>query len=569
MMRSLTVLALALAASLVLSSCSRSDSGSPALDERGRLAPALDAITAPGLLAHISVLASDEFEGRAPGTRGEDLTVAYLEKAFADAGLEPGHPDGTWVQHVPVVGITSSWTGRITVGSKALALDARNDYLAISRRLAPAVRVDESELLFVGYGIEAPEFGWDDYKGVDVTGKTVVMLVGDPPVPDPADPARLDAAMFRGRALTYYGRWTYKYEQAGARGAAAAILVHETGPVGFPWGVVMGSWSLENFELRRSDGNASRVAVEAWMTEGKTRELMSLAGQDFEALKRAAATRDFRPVALGGRASFEVANTLRDVDTRNVIARLDGSDPVLRSEYVLYTAHWDHVGRDAMLEGDQIYNGAIDNASGVATLIEIGRAFARLPERPKRTTLFAALTTEEKGLLGARYYAQHPPYPLDRTLANINMDGMNQWGPTRDIVVVGMGNTTIDQIAADVAAAHGRVLAPDPEPEKGYFYRSDHFELAKQGVPAFYTGAGTEYIGKPEGYGLRKRQEYVANDYHKVTDEVKPDWDLAGAADDTRFLFEVGHRIAQAAAWPEWKPGTEFRAAREAMLRPK
>lgn len=528
---------------------------------------ALESITAADLLRHIEVLASDEFEGRAPGSKGEDLTVAYLQEQFAKMGLAPGNPDGSWVQPVPLVGIRSSATASLTVQGRPLPIDPKADLVVVSRHVTPTVEVKDSEVIFVGYGVVAPEYGWDDYKGMDVKGKTLVMLVNDPAVPDPRDPSKLDESMFKGRAMTYYGRWTYKYEIGSEKGAAAVLIVHETGPAGYPWEVVRGSWGGENFDIRSADGNRSRVPVEAWIRLDAARELLKRAGHDLDALKRAAVRKDFKPVPLQARASFTVTQTSREVSSRNVIARLDGSDPKLRNEYVIYTAHWDHFGKDPSRQGDQILNGAHDNASGVAAMLEIAEAFTRLPERPRRTLLFLAVTAEEQGLLGAKWYATHPLYPLERTLANINMDGMNQWGRTKDIVIVGLGNSTLDDLVVELARAQGRVVVPDAEPEKGFFYRSDHFELAKQGVPALYTDSGVEFIGKPDGYGQRKRDEYTANDYHKPSDEVKPDWDLAGAVEDTRLLFQVGYRVAQDAAWPEWKPGTEFKAKRDAMLK--
>jgi Zn-dependent M28 family amino/carboxypeptidase len=530
------------------------------------LQAALESITAADLLRHIQVLASDEFEGRAPGSKGEELTVAYLQEQFAKMGLAPGNPDGSWVQPVPLVGIRSSAAAAITVQGQPLRLDPKADLVVVSRHVTPTVEVKDSEMVFVGYGVVAPEYGWDDYKGLDVKGKTLVMLVNDPAVPDPRDPAKLDESMFKGRAMTYYGRWTYKYEIGSEKGAAAVLIVHETGPAGYPWEVVQGSWGGENFDIRSADGNRSRVPVEAWIRLDAARELLKRAGHDLDALKRAAVRKDFRPVPLAARASFTVRQTTREVSSRNVVARLDGADPKLGGEYVIYTAHWDHLGKDPSRQGDQIFNGAHDNASGVAAMLEIAEAFTKLPERPRRTLLFLAVTGEEQGLLGAKWYATHPLYPLARTLANINMDGMNQWGRTRDIVIVGLGNSTLDDLVVEIARAQGRHVVPDAEPEKGFFYRSDHFELAKQGVPALYTDSGTEFIGKPEGYGQRKRDEYTANDYHKPSDEVKPDWDLAGAVEDTQLLFQVGYRVAQDATWPQWKPGTEFKAKRDAML---
>lgn len=529
--------------------------------------PALDAITADGILSDIKVLASDEFEGRAPATKGEDLTVAYLTKQFQALGLKPGNPDGTYVQKVPLVGITSSTTADITVKGKKFPLAVKNDYIASSERVQPVVTVKDTPIVFVGYGVVAPEYGWDDYKDVDVKGKTILILVNDPAVPDPADPSKLDEKMFKGRAMTYYGRWVYKYEIASTKGAAAVLIVHENEAAGYPFEVVSGSFGRENFTIQRPDGNAGRVAVEGWITYPKAQELCKLAGQDLAALKKAAISKDFKPVTLDAKASFTVKNEVRKVDSRNVIARLDGSDAALKDEYVVYTAHWDHEGRDPSLKGDQIYNGAIDNASGTAGLLEIAKAYTKLSTPPKRSILFLSVTAEEKGLLGSEYYAENPIYPLKKTLADVNMDGLNQWGKTKDLIVIGLGNSTLDDVTTDVAKSQGRSVGPDAEPEKGYYYRSDHFEFAKQGVPALDADAGINYVGKPDGYGQKKREEYTTNDYHKPSDEVKPDWDLSGAVEDLQLLWQVGYRVAQGEKYPEWKPGNEFKAKRDAMMK--
>ncbi len=530
-----------------------------------------DTIKAPHLdgdrlLTDISVLAHDSLLGRAPGTEGETKTIAFLTAQFAAAGLEPGNPDGTWVQEVELVGITGTPTATIMFGGRAIPLTHRDDYVAVSRHVVPEVQVTESELVFVGYGVVAPEFGWDDYKDVDVRGKTIVMLVNDPAVPDAADSTRLDPASFRGDAMTYYGRWTYKYEIAAARGAAGAIIIHEDGPAGYPWEVVRGGWSGERMDTRSTDGNLGRAAVEGWITTPKARELFAAAGQDFDALKRAAARADFRPVPLGGTASFTIGQELRDVRSSNVVARLPGSDPVLRDEVIVYTAHWDHFGIGEAVDGDSIYNGARDNASGTAALIELARAFAQAGA-PKRSIVFLAVTAEEQGLLGSKWYAANPLYPLARTLANINVDVLNAWGPTRDVVVVGSGSTSLEDILAEVAAREERVLAPDPEPSKGFFYRSDHFEFAKRGVPALYIDEGTDYIGKAAGYGQEKRDDWTARLYHKPHDEVDAAWDMGGAIADLRLLYYVGRHVADGETWPTWKDGTEFKAVREASLR--
>jgi Zn-dependent M28 family amino/carboxypeptidase len=528
---------------------------------------ALESITADDLMGRIQRLASDGFEGRGPATAGEDSTVAYLTSEFQAMGLQPGNPDGTFVQNVPLVGFTATVDASLTVNGEPMSFEGPRDFIADTRRVTETVEVENAPLVFVGYGVVAPEYGWDDYGDVDVTGKTILMLVNDPQIPDPADPAVLDQSMFNGKAMTYYGRWTYKYEIATEKGAAAAMVIHETGPAGYPFEVLSNGWGGEAFDVQSADGNMGRVAVQGWMRDTFVRQLLEATGHDFDELKQQALSPDFQPIELPAQASFTVRNTLRNVDSRNVIARLEGSDPELADEYVIYTAHWDHLGRDPSREGDQIFNGALDNATGTAGVLELAEAFTQLEPAPRRSILFLAVTAEEKGLLGAKYYAQNPLYPLERTAANINIDGLNQWGRTNDIVVIGLGNSTLDDVLRQAASAEGRTLVPDPESEKGFFYRSDHFEFAKEGVPALYTDPGIDYIGKPPGFGEEKRDEYTANDYHAVSDEVKPDWDLSGAATDLKLLFRVGFDVAQAAAFPEWMPGTEFKAKRDEMMR--
>ena len=533
------------------------------------LGTAQSAITANDLKRHITLLASDEYEGRAPGSRGEQLTVGYIEEQFRASGVKPGNPDGSYVQKVPLVGFQTNAVGRIEVGGKTVELKTTSDWVAVSRRETPEVNIENSDVVFVGYGVVAPEFGWDDYKGLDVKGKTIVMLVNDPAVPDPKDPKKLDTELFKGKAMTYYGRWTYKYEIASEKGAAAAILIHETGPAGYPYQVVVGSWGRENFDLPSKDGGKSRVGIEAWISNAKAKELFAAAGQDLDVLKKAATSRDFKPVALDAKATLSARNTTRRIESQNVIGRIDGSDPKLKNECVIYTAHWDHLGKDGTLKGDQIYNGAADNASGVAMMLEIAKGFGRMYNRPARSILFLAVTAEEKGLLGAKYYAENPIVPLESTLADINMDVINLWGRTSDLTSVGKGNSTLDDVLEEVAKAYGRTVEGDPEPEKGSFYRSDHFEFAKKGVPSLNAKGGIKYIGKPPAYGLQKRAEYTKDDYHKPSDEVKSDWDFSGAVEDARLLLDIGDRVARATTFPEWKPGTEFKERREEMLKKK
>ena len=524
----------------------------------------LDTITAADLMQHTKALSADEYEGRGPGTKGEELTVKYLTDQFQRLGLKPGNPDGTYVQKVPLAGFTAQPTASFTAGDKKIDLKFPEDYVAVSRRFVAQSKVENSDMVFVGYGVVAPEYGWDDYKGLDVRGKTIVMLINDPAVPDANDAAKLDDKIFKGKAMTYYGRWTYKYEIATEKGAAAAIIIHETGPAGYPYEVVSGSWSRENFDIVRPDKNMNRVAVESWITTDRAKELFTAAGQDFDALKKAAVSKDFKPVDLKAKANITVQNTLREIQSNNVIGKIEGAEK--KDEYVVYSAHWDHLGRDPKLQGDQIFNGALDNASGIASMLEIAEAFTKLGTPPKRSILFLAVTAEEKGLLGAKYYGENPLYPLNKTLANINMDGVNQWGRTKDITMVGDDNSTLIDLLREVSKMQTRVVNPDPEPEKGFYYRSDHFEFAKQGVPALYTDSGIDYIGKDAAFSKQKRDEYTAKDYHKVSDQIKPDWDLAGAVDDAQLLMIIGHRISQTDTFPTWKSGSEFKAKRDAMM---
>jgi Zn-dependent M28 family amino/carboxypeptidase len=559
---------------LFVSACNRASespsaaaSGAPAAAQVTPVT-ALPAVETAAILAHTKVLSSDEFEGRFPGTAGEDRTVEYLVSEFKKIGLKPGNPDGTYIQKVPLVGITPKPTRQLTVtgAGKSRTVKWRDEMVAWTRHVADTAGLSRSELVFVGYGVTAPEYNWDDFKGVDVKGKTIVVLVNDPQVPDSADPSKLDARTFNGNAMTYYGRWTYKYEEAARRGAAGALIIHETELAGYPYAVVQGFLG-ERFDLVTPDKNMSRASIEGWLSLDAARSLLKMAGQDFDALKKQALTREFKPVPLGLTASIAISNTMRTVDSRNVLAKLEGSDPALRDEYVVYSSHWDHLGVGAPVNGDKIYNGALDNASGTATLLEMARAFTQVQPAPKRSVLFLMVTAEEQGLLGSQYYSVTPTYPLEKTVANINLDGVNQWGRTKDVTVIGMGASDLDDYLRDAAAEQGRALRPDPEPEKGFYYRSDHFNFAKQGVPALYTDTGVDFVGKPAEYSQQKRDEYTANDYHKPSDEIKPDWDLSGAAEDAQLLIAVGLRVANADRMPEWKPGNEFKAKRDEMLK--
>ena len=515
----------------------------------------------------IKVLASDRFEGRAPGTAGETLTVDYLTKEFKTMGLKPGNPDGTYIQRVPMIGATSSYTASFTIGKEKQPLKSIEDIVAVSHRQVPEVKVENSELVFVGYGVVAPEYGWDDYKGVDLHGKTAVVLIGDPPVADPKDPTKLDDKMFKGKAMTYYGRWTYKYEMAAKMGASAMIIVHETDGVGYPYEVVISSNTHENFDIKSPDKNLSRAAVEAWITLDRAKRLFRDVGQDFDRLKLQALSKDFKPIPLKSKFNIDLKQKQREIESKNVIAMLPGSAQGVDKSYLFYSAHWDHLGRDPKLKGDQIFNGALDNASGVAAVVSIAKAFKRLPHPPSATVLFLIPTAEEKGMIGSKYYASHPLYPLAKTRADINIDGANFWGRTSDVAVVGFGNSTLDDILTLAAKTKNQSVVAETQPEKGMFYRSDHFNFANVGVPATMTRPGSHFIGQSEDYGKKKQDEYTANDYHKVSDEIKPDWDLESAAEDVRLWFQLGFRVANASEWPVWNNGNEFKATREESLR--
>jgi Zn-dependent M28 family amino/carboxypeptidase len=552
-------LILGLASIATLSGCSRGPSAPAA---------ALASFSGDRMLDHIRTLSSDEFEGRGPGSKGEQLTIKYLEDQYRSAGLEPGNPDGTYLQNVPLVGITPDPNMRLTLTGHGQTLEPKfqDDFVAWSKRVTEAPSID-ADLVFVGYGVQAPEFQWDDFKGVDVKGKYLVVLINDPPVPDPADPSKLDPKIFGGSAMTYYGRWTYKFEKAAEMGAAGCMIIHQTERAGYPWEVVRDSWAGTQFDLSTPDKNMGRLAVESWIMLDFAGKLFHAAGQDLDKLIAAAARRDFKPVPLGIHAKLAIHNKLQTIDSHNVIAKLTGSDPNLKNSYVIYTAHWDHFGIGPEVNGDKIYHGAVDNASGSAALLEMARAYKALKTPPRRTLLFLSVTAEEQGLLGSRYYVEHPLYPLARTALDINMDGMNVMGRTSDIVQIGRGASTLDAVIDAVAAGQGRVVKLDPEPEKGFYYRSDHFEFAKNGIPAFDPDAGVDFIGKPDGWGLEERRKYTAERYHKPADKIQPDWDMSGAVRDAQLYFLVGYRVANDPQMPEWNSGAEFKAIRDASLK--
>ena len=509
------------------------------------------------MLQDVQTLASDAFEGRGPGSVGEERAVAYLVQEFHKAGLKPGMPDGSWTQEVPIIGVRSTVTASWTAEGVRRDLVFPQDLVAWSAQTNAVSRVAESDMVFVGHGVTAPEYGWDDYKGTDVRGKTVVILAGDPPVSDPRKPGELDPRMFGGRAMTYYGRWTYKYEEAARRGAAAALIVHETKAAAYPWFVVVNSWGRERFELAADTD--PKVVLAGWLGLETAKELLKANGLSYDDAAARAVRNDFRPRVLRQRFTAESQQQVRHVLSRNVVARVPGSRRP--DESVVYSAHWDHLGRDAKAEGDGIYNGAADNAVGVAGLLELARAFGGERKAPARSVVFMAPTAEEQGLLGARHYARNPPWPARGVVANINIDGMNTWGRTRDVRQIGRGHSSLDRDLERAVRAQGRTLLPDANPERGMFYRSDHFEFLRAGVPALYMKAGDDYADHPTGYGQQKVTEYIDRDYHKPSDEVKEGWDLRGAAEDLGVLRDVGWGLANGGAWPRWSRSSEFREA--------
>ncbi len=522
-------------------------------------------LSAESLLANTSTLASDEFEGRAPGSNGERLTVEYLERMFAAAGLQPGVtlPNGerSWRQEAVLSAATLLNTPTLTfTGSDgARSYVYGEDFTAWTRRLQPNIDVANAELVFVGYGINAPEIGWNDYEDLDVRGKIVVILINDP------DFDTGDDRGFGGRAMTYYGRWTYKYEEAGRQGAAGAIIVHQTAPASYPWAVIGSRVSGPRFDIVRADGGTSRAGFEGWMQESVARETFRRAGLDFDQLRTRAQTRGFRAVDMGAlTGSIALQTRLEQTRTSNVVGVLPGR--TRPNETVIYTAHWDHLGRCAAIDGDDICNGASDNASGTAGLIELARQFAA-DGRPDRTVAFIALTAEEQGLLGALYYQQHPVFAPRDTVAAINMDGINSFGRTHDIEVRGYGKSEMDDLITRAAQAQGRRVEPDALPEAGYYYRSDHLHFAQLGIPVLYTGRGIDMLEGGQERGRALAAGYVANNYHKPSDEVTDAWDMSGGVEDLRLLYTVGREIADSSIWPRWRDNAEFRAARVASRR--
>ena len=515
------------------------------------------AMSPADFLAHVKTLASDAFGGRRPGSEGETKTVAYLVEQLERMGLAPGN-GGRFTQSVPMVETTTdptSVTMSIETTVKTHRLRYGDDMVVGTRSGRAAIDIQGSEVVFVGYGVVAPEAGWNDYAGIDVKGKTVVMLVNDPGfhVGDPD--------LFAGRKMTYYGRWTYKNEEAVRQGATAALIIHDTDGAGYGWDVVKNSWTGPQFDLPASEDPEPRLDVEGWISADTALALFADAGLDFQTLRRAASQRGFRPVSLGAKLNLSLRCTTRTSASSNVVAMLRGT--TRPDEAVVYTAHWDHLGTAETGTGDRIYNGAVDNATGVAGVLELAERFTALDPAPERSLIFLFVTLEESGLLGSKYYTAHPSVPLANTVAVINLDALPVIGPTKDFVVVGLGNSELDDIVRPIAEAQDRVLVEESAPEKGFFFRSDHFNFAKRGVPALYGRGGIDHTEKGKAFGLSLSAKYVTTLYHKPGDQVYPSWDLRGVMQDLEILFEVARRLAMGDQWPNYVEGNRFRAARD------
>ncbi|WP_421942974.1 M28 family metallopeptidase [Pedobacter sp.] len=516
---------------------------------------AVRAINDSSLTKYLSVIAADSLEGRKPFTIGETKTINYLKAEFEKLGLKPGNGD-SYFQEVPMVEIKSVPEDKMVFkgSGKELSLNYLTEFVAGSRRVQEEVSIKNSPLVFAGYGIVAPEYGWNDYKNLDVKGKTVVVMINDP--------GFADSTLFKGKNMTYYGRWTYKFEEASRQGAAGVLIIHDTEPAAYPWTVVRSGWSKSKLQLQAPDNGMNRTVVEGWIGLDVAKKLFTLGGQSFETLVASARKKDFKAVDLKSTTSLTVKNKIKKSVTYNVIATIPGDKR--KDEAIIYSAHWDHLGIGEKVLGDSIYNGAVDNATGVASLFELASAFKKLPKNPERSIVFISYTAEEQGLLGSEYYAKHPVFPLKKTVANINMDMMGLAGKTKDIVVYGFGQSELEDYAAASAKKQNRVIVPDPVPSSGLYYRSDHFNLAKVGVPSLFTGSGVDNIKNGREWGLKQVADFTKNRYHSPQDNFDAKtWDLSGIVEDVRLVFDLGYKLSNESHYPKWKEGSEFKAIRE------
>jgi Zn-dependent M28 family amino/carboxypeptidase len=544
-----------LAGALLLVSSLAADKPRAGRGETPEVRRAAARITEDLIRAHTKFLASDLLEGRGPATRGDSLSETYIQSQMEAMGIQPGAPGGGWIQKVPLVGMRASFSGPAVFRSERGSAQGvpGEDLVALSGVQKPQAKIEDAEIVFVGYGIVAPEYQWDDYKDADLSGKVLLMMNNDP---------ESDPNLFAGKTRLWYGRWDYKYLMAAKKGAAGAILIHTTPSAGYPWHVVRNSWAGENFEL--PDEGSPRVQIRMWATEDLSRAVAKLGGKDLDSLRASAESRSFRPVPLGVRLSFALANTIERKESGNVVGRIPGADPKLSGEAVVYTAHHDHFGIKAgpRPEDDAIYNGAVDNASGVASILSVASAFAELDKPPRRTVYFAFVAAEEQGLLGSQYFVAHPPVPVGKIATNINIDSASWFGKARDVSLIGLGKSSLDADVIAVAKSQGRSVKADQFPDRGTFYRSDQFNFARAGVPAAYVKFGTDVIGKPAGYGKEQVEAYEKNTYHQPADEYRESYDFSGAVEDARLAFLLGLRVADADAMPLWRKGDEFEAAR-------
>lgn len=549
MIRQKSGFTLALSAAMLLSLGACSQQSEEAVSEApqaNNFEEVYNSISTETLKQHTKTLSSDEFGGRLPTTPGEKMTLDYLTAELTKVGFEPGNGD-SFFQQVDLMQITASPDMTLTLGENKLAY--KEDMVAGSKREVSEINLSDSEVVFLGYGVNAPEYDWNDYEDIDVKGKTVIVLVNDPGFASP------EGELFQGSTMTYYGRWSYKYEEASRQGAEAVFIVHETAPASYGWSVVANSWSGPQYGLVTPDGGASRVAVEGWISREAAVKLFADAGLDFDEQKDYAAQGAYsEPLNLT--ASVTVKNDFEKSKSYNVLATLPGSEKP--DEHIIYTAHWDHLGTDETKEGDQIYNGAHDNATGTAAILAMAEAFSKLNENPKRSVSMLVVTAEEQGLLGSKYYAENPVIPLDKTVANINMDAMNVLGRTKDVAVIGMGKSELETYLDKAVKRQGRVLTQEDTPQAGYYYRSDHFSFAKLGVPALYAKGGSEPIDEATADYRKKTNLVVRGCYHQVCDQFREGWDFGGIQEDTQMLFEVGYDIANSDDWPKWAPTSEF-----------
>lgn len=514
----------------------------------------LDAIQGYTLRAYIQFLADDITEGRGVGTPGDMIAEKYIASQFQAMGLKPGNGD-SYFQTFPLIGIHAdpSMSLHFKHADKTIKLNYYDDFIAVPGNQESLIQIDKAELVFAGYGIVAPEFNWNDFKNSDVKGKILLIMNNDPDTGDPN--------FFGGKTRLYYGRWDYKYEEAARQGAAGVIIIHTTPSASYPWQVVQTSWFGEQFELPRSDEPC--LKVKAWATESRCREIVRMAGFNLDTLRQMAQSRDFQPVDLGIRTAITIHSRIRTLETANVLGLFPGKDPEKSEEVVIYTAHHDHLGLGKSADGDSIYNGAVDNATGVAAVLNIAQAYTRLPHPPDRSLLFMAVSAEESGLLGSDYYAHHPTFPVQKIAGVINLDAMNIFGRTRDVSSIGFGKTSIDTTFVRLAEEQNRYVRPDQHPERGSFYRSDHFSFAKVGVPSVYLGGGHDFIGRSKAWVKEHVDPWVGTHYHQPSDEYSPDWNLDGMIEDTKLAFMIGLNMADQKPMPEWVPGDEFEKIRK------